>query len=319
MMRLVKGMGVILTIVLLFSVVALGAANWPSKPITMQVAWSAGGGSDITARLLMPYVEEIIGGSIIVVNRPGAGGEIGFTELAKAAPDGYYFGWTNTPNSVAFPIARETNYQIEDFAPVANVIYDPGVLVVRTDSPYQTLEDFIADARQKPNTLTVGNSGTGGDDYIAVATLENMTGISVNQVPFEGAAPNITAVLGGHVSAGAINASEVKPYVESGQMRVLGLMDTERCHLIPDVPTFRELGYDVVSGSARGFSAPAGTPREIVEKMAAAVEQAMQNPDFLKKAEEAFLLLKFMGPDEYQAYLFEVRDTIQALYDQNPW
>ncbi|NMB15476.1 MAG: tripartite tricarboxylate transporter substrate binding protein, partial [Firmicutes bacterium] len=269
--------------------------------------------------LVFPYVEKILGQKIIIVNKPGAGGEISFSELARSKPDGYYFAWTNTPNSVAFPIARETTYQIEDFAPCANIIYDPGVIVVQTESPFETIQDMIDYAKENPGYLTIGNSGTGGDDYIAVANFSREAKIEVSQVPFEGAAPNIAALLGGHVMAAAINASEVKPHVEAGNMRVLAVMDDERNHLIPEVPTFLELGYNILSGSARGFSAPAGTPQEILDKMAAAVAEALQDPEFLEKAEKAYQLIKFMGPEEYKEYLYSVRDQVQAIYDENPW
>jgi len=300
--------------VVVFSSPGIAEEGWPSKPITMIIGWSAGGGSDITARLLFPYVERILGAKVVIVNKPGAGGEISFVELvnkpgaggeisfvelAHSKPDGYTWAWTNTPNVVSFPIMRKTNYSLDDFEPCCNIIYDPGVIVVRADSPFMSIKEMLDYAKENPGRLTISNSGLGGDDYIAVRLLEEAADIKVSQVAFEGAGANVPAILGGHVDAGAVNVSEVKPYVESGKMRALAVMDEERSYLLPDVPTFKELGYDVVSGSARGFSAPKGTPMTIIEKMSLAVKEALEDPDFKKKAEEAYQLIKYMGPAEY--------------------
>ncbi|HPU62443.1 MAG TPA: tripartite tricarboxylate transporter substrate binding protein [Bacillota bacterium] len=302
---------------ILIPVLGEAADRWPSKPITMIVGWGAGGGSDVTARMLAPYVEEIIGGKIIVVNKPGASGELSFTELARAKPDGYTIAWTNTPESVLLPVVRETQFELEDFAMIANIIDDPGVIAVRSDSPFQTLDDLIAYAKENPGKLTIGDAGIWGDDYIAVLLFcKGAGGLKVNQVSFDGGGPNIVALLGGHIDACAVNASEIKPHEEAGKVRVLAVMGDERCHILPDVPTFRELGYDVVSGSARGISFPAGTPKEIVDKMANAVKEALENPEFLEKAKAANLLIKYMGPEEYTEYLYGLRDVLTELYHE---
>lgn len=318
--RTLSRMGLVVAVVLIFcSSLSAAEEGWPSKPITMIIGWSAGGGSDITARLLFPYVERILSAKVVIVNKPGAGGEISFVELAHSKPDGYTWAWTNTPNVVSFPIMRKTNYLLDDFEPCCNVIYDPGVIVVRADSPFKSMKEMLDYASKNPGRLTISNSGLGGDDYIAVRLLEEAADIKVSQVAFEGAGANVPAILGGHVDAGAVNVSEVKPYVESGKMRALAVMDEERSHLLPDVSTFKELDYGVVSGSARGFSAPKGTPMAIIEKMSLAVKEALEDPDFKKKAEEAYQLIKYMGPAEYKRYLYELKETLKRLYEKSPW
>ena len=295
------------------------AAEWPTKPITLIVPWSAGGGTDLTARLVFSYAEKILGQKVIIVNKPGAGSEIGLTELALAKPDGYTWGFTNSPIVEGIILSRDTKFTMESFEPCCNIVYDPGIIVVRTDSQFKSMEEFIEYAKENPGVITVGNTGSGSDDDIAVRIMERETGIKVTQVPFEGAAPQTTALLGGHIAAGAINVTEAVPYVNAQKMRALAVMDEERSYLLPDVPTFKELGYDVVSGSARGVSAPAGTPKEIIEKMAAVVKQVLDDPDFQKKAEEAYQLIKYMNPEELKEYTTKNYKRLQEMYEQNPW
>jgi tripartite-type tricarboxylate transporter receptor subunit TctC len=295
------------------------AAEWPTKPITIIVPHAAGGGTDLIARLVFSYAEKILGQKVIIVNKPGAATEIGLTELALSKPDGYTWGFANSPQTQSLPIARKTKFTMESFEPCCNIVYDPGIIVVRTDSQFKSMEEFIGYAKENPGVITIGNTGRGSDDDIAVRLMERETGVKVTQVPFDGAAPLTTALLGGHIAAGAINVTEAVPYVNAQKMRALAVMDEERSHLLPDVPTFKELGYDVISGSARGFSAPKGTPMVIIEKMSLAVKETLDDPDFKKKAEEAYQLIKYMGPAEYKRYLYELQETLKGLYEKSPW
>ncbi len=295
------------------------AAEWPTKPITIIVPHAAGGGTDLIARLVFSYAEKILGQKVIIVNKPGAATEIGLTELALSKPDGYTWGFANSPQTQSLPIARKTKFTMESFEPCCNIVYDPGIIVVRADSQFKSINEFIEYAEENPGVITVGNTGRGSDDDIAVRIMERETGVKVTQVPFDGAAPLTTALLGGHIAAGAINVTEAVPYVNAQKMRALAVMDEERSHLLPDVPTFKDLGYNVVSGSARGISAPAGTPKEIIDKMAAVVKQVLDDPDFQKKAEEASQLIKYMGPVEYKEFMMQIYNDLEEMYKQNPW
>ena len=136
---------------------------------------------------------------------------------------------------------------------------------------------------------------------------------------FNGAAPNRTAVLGGHIAAAMINAGEAKPYVVSNRIRVLAIMSEERHELLPDVPTFRELGYDIVSSSTRGFGAPAGTPMEIINQMTEAVKKVYENPEFVAKAKKAYQPIKYQGPKQFKDFIFAVDKKLKAMYAENPW
>jgi tripartite-type tricarboxylate transporter receptor subunit TctC len=301
--------------------VAAEKIGWPKKPITLIIGWAQGGGADITSRAVFhPFVEKILGQKIIITNKTGAGGEISFVELANSRPDGYTFGWTVTPNLVSFPISRKTQYQLKDLEPVSNITYDPGVFVVPIDSPLNSLKDIVKYANENPGKMTIGNGGTGGDDFIAVELFKQACKCDITQVPYaEGTGAQISGLLGGHIMVSAINATESQSYAEGGKVKVLGVMNEERVDIIPDVPTFTEQGYDIISGSFRGFSAPAGTPKPIIEKMASAVADTMKNPEFLKRAKNLKLIVKYMGPDDYKKFLYDFKKKVKVIYDAVPW
>jgi tripartite-type tricarboxylate transporter receptor subunit TctC len=296
-------------------------AQYPERPIQMIVAYSPGGGTDIAARTLVPYIEKYLGNGakITVLNKPGAGGEVGFTELANAEPTGYTIGFVNTPNALTIPFERETRYSVESFQPIGNVVDDPGVFAVRPDSEIKTLEDLVRMAKERPGELTFGSTGIGSDDQLAMMKFERLTGTDLRHVPFEGSAPARAALLGGHIDIGVINAGEAMPYVQEGQLRLLGQMGEERWDGAADVPTFREQGYDVVSGSQRGIAAPKGVPQEHVDKLAAAIEQAIQDPEFRQKAEEQALPLRYLGPEEYQELLNSASAEAEQIWKDTPW
>lgn len=296
-------------------------ADWPNdQPINMIVGYSAGGGTDILARTLVPFLEKYIeGAQFVVVNRPGAGGEYGFTETANAASDGYTIGFMNAPAFITLPYERQTRYDFDSFAPVANVVTDPAALLVRGDGDIEDLEQFIEYARENPGAVTLGQQGYGGSMHLSLEAMLEETEIEVTQVPFPGIPPATTALLGGHIAANMFGLGEATSLANEGRVRVLGVMSRERVSLYPDAPTFDELGYPLFSGSDRGFAVPAGTPDEIIEALAEAIEETLQDPEFLKAAEAQFLPLNHMGPQEYTEYLSELNRQIGVLWEENPW
>ena len=304
---------------LLATLGAAQAADWPKRPLTMNVHASAGGGTDMIIRLAMSFVEDEIGQKIIIVNKPGAGGEVCFSLIPGSPTDGYTWYSAYSPGIQGFAIMRKTKYKLDDFEPCAALVTDPGVLVVKADSQFKNLKEYIDYAKKTPNVLTLGNTGIGSDDFIAARLLEMGAGIKIKHVAFNGAAPNRTAVLGGHIASGMINAGESKPYVVAGRLRVLAIMEKERHDLLPDVPTFRELGYDVVSSSTRGFGAPKGTSMEIINKMTAAVKKVYENPKFIEKAKKAYQPIRYKGPKEFKDFIYTVDMQLKAMYAENPW
>jgi tripartite-type tricarboxylate transporter receptor subunit TctC len=297
------------------------AAQYPERPIQMIVAYNPGGGTDVAARTLVPYIEKHLGGAatISVLNKPGAGGEVGFTALATAEPDGYTIGFINTPVLMTIPIEREARYTLDSFEPIGNVVYDPGVFAVSADGEIKTLDDLVAAAKERPGELTYATTGIGSDDHLAMLKFQRLTDTELQHVPFEGSAPARAALLGGHVDVGVINAGEAMPYAEEGKVALLGQMAGERWEGAADVPTFKEQGYDIVSGSARGIAAPAGTPQEAVDALAAAIEKAVMDPEFRQKAEEQALPLEYLGPQEYQQSLEATKQEAEQIWADTPW
>lgn len=295
-------------------------AAYPDRPITMIVAYSAGGGTDVGARALVPYLEKYLGQSIAVINKPGAGGEIGFTEIVNAAPDGYTIGFTNTPTFVSIPIQRKTRFSLEQMAPIANIVDDPSAISVRSDSDIKTIEDLIAYAKANPDKATYGSTGVGSDDHLAVLAFSRKAGISMRHVPFSGEADVRAALLGGHILVGSINLSGCLPYEKEGKLRILGYMAQKRWDIAPpNVPTFTERGFPVVFGATRGIGAPAGTPKEILTILSNAVKKAVEDPGFQEAAQKLNLPLSYMDADEYKKSLYDLQAELQNVWNTTPW
>jgi tripartite-type tricarboxylate transporter receptor subunit TctC len=295
-------------------------AAWPGRPMTMIVAYPAGGGTDVAARTLARFLERDLGQPIAVINRPGAGGEIGFTELARAKPDGYTLGFINTPTIVTIPIERpQARFRLDDFAPVANVVDDPGSFFVNADSPIRTLADLVAHARANPERVTVGTSGIGSDDHLAMLAFQRLTGVRMTHVPYAGSAQVKNAILARNITIAGMNIAEGVNDMRQGQLRALGQMGERRWSEAADIPTFREQGFDVVEGSMRGLGAPAGVPREILDRIAAAARAAMEDPEFRRLAQGQALPLRYLGPDNYRKELVALRESYQRLWNAHPW
>jgi tripartite-type tricarboxylate transporter receptor subunit TctC len=296
------------------------ARAWqPDRGITMIVAYAAGGGTDTAARLLARAMERDLGQPVVVVNRAGAGGEIGFTELARAKPDGYTIGFTNTPTIVTIPIERQARFRLEDFSFIANIVDDPGGLWVLTASPIRSLDDLLAEARRRPGQVSYGTTGIGSDDHLAMLALERATGTKFLHVPFAGSSQVRTALFGKTLDLAVVNMGEGLTDWRQGAVRPLGQLATQRWEAAAEVPTLRELGYDVVEGSMRGVAAPAGMPREALERLAQAVHRAMTDPEFQAGAKAQQLPLRFLGPEDYTRELQALRDHYARIWAQHPW
>ncbi len=310
----------LLATVLVVSAAPRAEAAWPKdQPITMIVAYAPGGATDIAARLAAVYIEKYLGQSVVVLNKPGAGGEIGFTALAEAKPDGYTVGFINTPNVLTIPMQRKTRYGLESFIPVAQLMDDPDSFLVLKDSPLNTLKDLVEYAKANPGKVSYCTTGIGSDDHIAAELFSMAAGVKMKHVPFDGAGTARTALLGNHVALGVFNVSEAKEYVSGGQIKILGQMADKRSELFPGTPTFREQKYDIIMASIRGIAMPAGTPKEIVDTFAAACEKAIKDPEFQKKCADASLPLEYLGPEAYLKKLLASKASFQKLWDTTPW
>lgn len=292
------------------------AGTYPEKPIEFIVAYSAGGGTDVGARILTKVATKYISQPLSVLNKPGAGGEIGFTELAKAKPDGYRIGFINQPSTILLPLSRKTGYKGTDFTYIINVALDPGVLVVRSESPIKTIDDFISAAKAKPEELTIANAGVGSDGHISTVDLENRAGIKVGPVPFKGSAGARTAVLGGHVDAAVMKVGESKTYVNSGQIRVLAVMANERAAAFPNIPTFKEKGIDLEMASCRAVAGPKGMPAEVVTYLHDKLKQTLDDPEFIELMDKTGIPVKYMNPQQLEEYSNSLIEKYSALWKQ---
>ena len=319
-MKTLKRFFSLVAVILLMGPALNAEAAWPEdQPLTMIVAYAPGGATDIAARLAAVYIEKYLGQSVAVLNRPGAGGEMGFTALAEAKPDGYTVGFINTPNLLSIPQQRQTRYTLDSFIPVAQLMDDPDAFLVLNSSPFNNLADLVKYAKENPNKVTYCSTGIGSDDHIATEMFSLAAGIKMKHVPFDGAGTARTAVLGGHVMLGVFNVSEAKEYVSGGQIKILGQMSDARHEMFPDTPTFKEQGYDVTMSSIRGIAMPAGTPADIVSKFAEASEKAINDPEFQQKCAAASLPLEFLGPKEYLEKLKMTGEEFKKLWEANPW
>jgi tripartite-type tricarboxylate transporter receptor subunit TctC len=295
-------------------------AQWqPDRAITMIVAFAAGGGTDAAARLIARFMERDLGQSVVVLNRPGAGGEIGFSELARARPDGLTIGFINTPHIVTLPMERQARFRLEDFSLIGNIVDDPGGLWVRADSDIRSFADLIAAARARPETISYGTTGVGSDDHLAVLALERATGAKFLHVPFGGSAQVKQNLISRALQLGSMNMSEAVNDMRQGVLRPLAQMAATRWEMTPEVPTLRELGHDVIEGSMRGMAAPAGLPAEVLARLALSVRRTVDDPAFQEAARSQSLPLRFLDPAAYLAELQALRLGYQALWNQHPW
>ena len=306
--------------ILLLLNLCVNAESYPEKNVKMIVTWSAGGSTDVMARVIAEELQEVLGVKFLVENREGAGGEIGWVHLANTKPDGYTIGNMNMQYFVTKYIQREEcQYRLDYFTPIANIVRDPGALAVRADSDFKNLEEFMNYAKENPYVLTVTYEGVGSSDWMVMKSLEGDAGISLTLVNFEGDAPARAALLGGHVTACSGNISEFYPFIEAGKMRVLGIMSKERLPAFPDIPTFRENGFDILSSTSRGFIAPKGFPEEYRKVLIEALEEIMKKPEFIKKMDDIKMALDFVSGDEYGEDMKRTEDFIKKVWEKNPW
>jgi tripartite-type tricarboxylate transporter receptor subunit TctC len=286
------------------------AQAYPTKPVQLMVAYPAGGSTDIAARIVAAIAEKELGQSIVVVNKGGAGGQVGWTDMSRQKPDGYYLGFINLPalNTVILDPDRKAAFNADAFVPVINQVLDPGIIWVKGDSPYKNLKDLLEAAKRNPNKISAATTGILSDDHLAILMMEEAApGALFRIVHFEGGAPVLTAVLGGHIECAFDNVGSVFRRIKTGELRALAVMDTQRSRFLPDVPTMPELGYPtVISSSTRGIAAPKGTPPAVIKRLEQVLKKAMEDPEHVKKLEEAGLGLRVMVGEEYAKYYREL-------------
>ncbi len=281
---------------------------YPAKPITMIAPFPPGGVADIVGRPLAASMEKTLKQPVLVVNRSGAGGAVGTTAAAKSAPDGYTILMSLSSISI-FPVSDPINgkpapYQLSDFAPIALVTSDPTVLVVAADGPFKTIQEFIASAKTYPNQINYSSSGVYGTLHVAMEMFASAAGIKMFHVPYQGGGPAAAALLGGQVHALASGPGAVAGQIKGGKMRALAGWGDKRLAMMPELPTFKELGYkDVEFYIWSGVFAPAATPAPVVSRLRDAVRAAVADPQFVGAMDKVQTPISYLDAPDFRGFL----------------
>ncbi len=292
---LVLGLGLALGITLLSPAYA---QQFPAKEVQIIIPYAAGGATDLVFRALAASSSKYLGKAIVVVNKPGGGGAVGFTEAAQARPDGYTLVTAITPLTI-LPHQVKTAFTYRNFEPIINVVQDPAMFQVRSDAPWKTLKDLVDYAGKNPGMITVGNSGAGGGVHLIALAFEKAAGVKFNHIPFAGGGPSVTALLGGHVHAVSVSPPEGIPHVKAGKLRIVALFSEKRMADFPDVPTVSEQGVAFNMGQWRGLAAPKGTAAEVIKTLHDAFKKGMEDPAFVKNAADMSVQLAYVGSADF--------------------
>src|SRR3954465_7194230 len=313
----------IVALVAAFTFAACGSAwaAWPEdKPIEVVVGFAPGGGTDVMACKLLPFVERALGGKakFVVLNKPGAGGEIAFVSIARAVPDAYAIGVVNVPGYNFLPMTRKTQYSTDDIRLVARVVEDPGVIVVNAESRFANLSGVVAALRSKPGSVTFGHNGAGTNGHLAIRMLAAAAKVQPNEISYRGTAAQRTDLLGGHLEVGMVSLSELPELhgTNKGALRAIAMMSKQRSLSLPGVPTAEESGVALVSTAERGFAVPKGTPDEVVKKLEAAIAEGVRDPDYIKSSPGDEPVLAFMRGAEWQKRLDDMSQALRPLAEE---
>jgi tripartite-type tricarboxylate transporter receptor subunit TctC len=290
-------------------------APFPQRgPLEITVLFPAGSSADVTARMLADGMSRNLGQRVLVVNRPGAGGAIGYKHVASQKPDGYSLVWNSNSISTTYH-SGQLGFDYKAFDAVARVLSESVVLAVKSDASWRTLGDLVADARVKPKTISVGHSGIGSHTHISLAALVNAAGVQVNEVPFA-AAQVVPSLLGGHVNAVVQFPGALAAPLKQGQIRLLASLTQNRDPAWPDVPTARELGVDVVLDAWRGIAVPRGTPRQVIGQLESAIRATTSSPEFISQSEKLGVRPAFLPADEFSALVAREDAELARLMQQ---
>lgn len=295
------------------------ADDYPDRPVMLMVSYGAGGATDFQARIVTMTAgnEDALGMPIAIINKPGAGGRVGWNWLAsQAEADGYTLGAYNVPHFIAQSIQGGVDYSVESFEPIANWGADPAVFVVGADSPFNSMGDVVAFAKENPGKLTFSGAGLFVGHHIAALQIEKAAGVKMAYIPNNaGGAGAMKAVIAGDVMGGVNNLSDAFRAQAAGNIKILGVADLERSEFLPDVPTMKEQGLDVDNASVnfRGVMVPAGTPQDVIDRLAATVPEMFAHGRVAGKMKAGGSPMHIMTRDEVKAMWAQRQETLEAL------
>ena len=294
--------------------IGVASAAYPDKPITMIVPFPAGGRTDLTARVVAQYLPTHIRQTVVVVNKPGAGGVLGAKEVAAAPPDGYTLGmFSSAVVTAQYTVATPTN--LADYVPLAVVNIDPMALAVKYDAPWKTLAELVSYAQKNAGKVRLGMI-PGASAQIFAGGFSKMANVKTVYVPFKGDADGVFALAGGHIEAHVAVPVSYKALADAKKIRILGVAATQRSQLYPDIPTFRENGVDLVIGSFHIVFVPKGTPADVQAELVQALAKTMQEPELRKQMGAANLGFAYMDQKETARFLTQQDDLYRRLIDE---
>lgn len=289
---------------------------WPQRPIELIVPFAAGGGTDVLARALAEVARKHLPQDLIVLNRAGASGAVGWTELANARPDGYKIGII-TVELTMIPHMGLTKISSDALLPVARLNADPATIAVRADSPWRSIEELIAAARKDEASVRIGNAGPGSLGHLAAAALEDKVGVKFNHAPYRGANPAVLDLLGGHIEAVAVTPVEVATYVAAGKIRPLAIMADRRIQAGWEaVPTLRERGIDLLIGGWRGLAVPRNTPDAVVLTLRKAMALTLKDPALRETMAKQNMGEGYLDQPEFKAVIERDNAVFKQLVDK---
>lgn len=286
-------------------------AEWPEGAVNYIIPFDAGGESDVTARFQQPYFESMTGQSLIIQYQPGAGGAQAWSQLNSAPSDGSTVMGTNLPHIIMQPLAGDAGYETDDLVTVYWFHYTPDAILVPMDSQFETLGDLIAYAAENPGVTTFSGSGTNSANDIAHTRFDELAGITTTYIPFGGTSPSVAAVTGSQVTA-AWGYSTVGMQ-QADNLRMLAVATEERLAAFPDVPTFKELGFDLVSGAYRGVALPKDSSEELRQEVSDVVGAINADPEFQQQMEDAGFVVTFIPYDAADAFMAEQREQLSGI------
>lgn len=279
---------------------ALAADPYPTKTVELVVAYQPGGGSDNTARAIADTAKAYFSQPILVVNKPGASGSIGWAYVVSGPPDGHKLSLMN-PEMMVVPLMGIGKTTIDQFQPIARFTDDPSSVTVRADAPWKTVDEFLAYAKAHPGKVTVSNAGNGTIPHMAAAALAEKAGVSFSHIPYQGSAPAILGLLAGDVQATTVAYAELKQHVEAGKLRTLAVMADRRVAGLADAPTLKERGLDLQFSVWRGIGLPKGAPAAALAKWREVAKQVYDNPHFQATLVKQSLTLSWADTPEFAA------------------
>ena len=303
-------MAVVLGVWLFLGQASAQEKPFPTRQLTYLVCFDPGGQSDRGARLYQPHLDKLLGQKVIIDYKVGGGGALGWRELTRAKPDGYTFAGFNIPHVILQPLQQDVGYKTEQIEPLMIFQRTPLGLAVLNTSPFKTIQEFIDHAKKNPGAVSIGGSGSFSGYHMATLRFEKLTGTKITYVPFTGSAPQMTAFLGGHITA-VFGASDDLT-IHKDKLRVLGFATNERFPGFPDAPTLKEQGVDMAEAVDRGVALPPGTPDPIIKKLASAFLQVANMPEIQAEMKRQGFIPMAMGHAESKAYL----EKMTALYKE---